>query len=237
MQTKETRQSRAKKRKTIVLIEKIIIEIVFMLMILAMVSVIKNIKDVKNEQIETITVVGSKENVIKKPNFETTHTKTVTKATNSEYYHPDIEFIALPVQMNEELQRIVFELSEENGISYIMVIALIEHESGFDPEIVSETNDTGLMQINAINAGTVEEALGVTNLKDPEENIKAGIYLFSQLAAKYEVSEALMAYNMGETGAAKLWAKGIYESTYSKEITDRAYELSRYVDNLVIKGE
>lgn len=195
MQTKKAHRTKEEKRRIIVLIEKIIIEVVLVLIIFALLAVIRNLKLERTEQKEVITVIGSEENINIKRNYENNRTKTAKKETNTAYKHPDIEFISLPVPITEELQRYIFETSEESGISYILVIALIEHESAFDPEIVSETNDTGLMQINAINAGEIEEVLGVTNLKGPEENIKAGIYLFSQLANKYEASEALMAYN------------------------------------------
>lgn len=35
----------------------------------------------------------------------------------------------------------------------------------------------------------------------------------------------LMVYNMGESGAKKLWAKDIYSSAYSREVIARAQEL------------
>lgn len=34
-----------------------------------------------------------------------------------------------------------------------------------------------------------------------------------------------MVYNMGESGAKKLWAKDIYSSAYSREVIARAQEL------------
>jgi soluble lytic murein transglycosylase-like protein len=102
-------------------------------------------------------------------------------------------------------------------------MGLIKTESEFNPNVISETNDYGLMQINKINHKWLSEELGITDFLDPYQNVRAGIYILKDLFDEYEdTSKVLMAYNMGETGAKRLWVRGIYESKYSKEIINNA---------------
>lgn len=73
------------------------------------------------------------------------------------------------------------------------------------------------------------EAEGVTDLFNPYQNIRVGINCLREIQAKYLASSGencvLMVYNMGESGAKKLWAKDIYSSAYSREVIARAQEL------------
>ena len=174
--------------------------------------------------------------VIKKEENVTKSIENVTNTVEIVYSPRKIEFVPVNVPMEEAQQREVFEICQEYGISYTLVIAIIEHESQFDATARSATGDTGLMQINDCNKEVLYD-LGFTELTDPTQNVEAGVYILSELAKKYEVSEALMAYNMGEKNAKKLWNQGIYESTYSKNITAREREFSQYIDDLEMQGE
>lgn len=146
-------------------------------------------------------------------------------------------FIPLLVPMEEELQEKIFIQCKEAGIAFTLVMAMIETESNFQPDVISKTDDYGLMQINSKNKNWLMEELGIIDFLDPEENVKAGLHIISMLAEKYEVSEALMAYNMGEAGAKKLWDQGIYENNYSKKILEKEIEYSEYLDNINMIGE
>lgn len=107
-----------------------------------------------------------------------------------------------------------------------LVIAMISVESGFDPSAVSSTDDYGLMQINSINHDWLEETLGITNFLDPYQSIDAGTHMIGELLDDYgDVHLALMAYNMGRTGAKRCWNQGIYSSEYSRKIVDRMNSL------------
>jgi soluble lytic murein transglycosylase-like protein len=102
-------------------------------------------------------------------------------------------------------------------------MALIHQESTFNPDIISNTNDYGLMQINKVNHEWLTEKLGVTNYLNPYENIIAGMHILEDLFNKYENhSKVLMAYNMGEYGASNLWEQGIFQTQYSNKILELA---------------
>ena len=140
------------------------------------------------------------------------------------------DFIPLDVPMDEEMQRFIYDLSYGYNIEFSFVMAVIKTESDFKFSLVSSTNDYGLMQINRCNHKMLTEKLGVTNFLDPYQNIRSGIYILSNLFEKYEdPAKVLMAYNMGETGASRLWEKGVHESRYSNKILKIAAEYEKQI--------
>lgn len=130
------------------------------------------------------------------------------------------------VPLSDELQGYLYGVCKENGVPFEFALALIGNESGYQPEVISTTNDYGLMQINACNHGWLEEELGVEDFLDPEDNISAGLYILSGYFEKYEDPHmVLMVYNMGEYGAQQQWEKGVYQSKYSRRVMSRLDEL------------
>lgn len=129
------------------------------------------------------------------------------------------EFVPLDVPISEDLQEFIFYLSEGYEIDFTFVMALIQQESSFRADVVSESKDYGLMQINEVNHALITEALGVTDFLEPYNNIRSGMFILRKLFEKYETPEkVLMAYNLGESGAARLWEQGIFEINYSKNV-------------------
>lgn len=146
--------------------------------------------------------------------------------------YSDVTFVPLPVPMSEQDQETVFEICLDGGVSFPLVMALIEHESQFDRTARSSTGDSGYMQINDCNAESLAD-LGYTDLFDLYQNVSAGVYMLRDLFDKYEgdTTFVLMAYNAGETGAANQRAAGIYETEYTVEILEQAEVFSSYIDN------
>ncbi len=124
------------------------------------------------------------------------------------------------VPLSHELQDHIRELCTEYNVPMELVIAMIEKESSFRANVISKTNDHGLMQINVINHGNLKKKLGVTNLLDPYQNVLSGIYIISGHLNKTggDIELALMRYNAGGAGAKKMWDKGIYSTKYSRSI-------------------
>lgn len=118
-----------------------------------------------------------------------------------------------------DIQKLAYDLSEQNGRDYLFVLAIVEHESQGNPNRISKTHDYGLMQINRCNNRFLKQNLGITNTLDPLQNLTAGTYYIYDYINKYNsLSCALMAYNMGENKAKKLWKRGIYETKYSRKV-------------------
>lgn len=126
------------------------------------------------------------------------------------------------IPLSDDLQLYIYDLCEEYGISYAMVIAMIDVESSFDAEAISSTNDYGLMQINKINHKDNMDYL------NPYDNVKHGIRELHKLTKKYEEADLVaMCWNCGETGARKLWEQGIYSTEYSRKVMEKKIKYER----------
>lgn len=129
-----------------------------------------------------------------------------------EYLHS--EDVPLPEYLQETMQR----ACEEYGVPYSLALAIAESESSFDLEADSGTC-WGLMQINPINYEWLRE-LGIEPT-EYEGNIVAGVLIIGQLLDKYgDTHKALMAYNCGESGAARLWEQGYFTTSYSRKVIE-----------------
>lgn len=125
------------------------------------------------------------------------------------------------IPLSKDLQLYTYNRCVEYGIPehYELVLAMMWQESNYTPDIISATDDYGIMQINACNHEWLSDLLGTTNFLDVYQNIDAGTYIISKMLLKYgDEHKALMAYNMGENGAALNWDAGIYTSSYSRGI-------------------
>lgn len=146
-------------------------------------------------------------------------TREFTKEYSINWETVNNDFEPLDCPMDRETQEFTYYLTEGYGIDFTLVMAIIENESYFDPEVISETEDYGLMQINKINHEWFGEHLGITDFLDAKQNIRAGVYVLRKLFEKYsDVNMVLMAYNMGEEGAKRLWNDGIYNTRYTDRV-------------------
>jgi hypothetical protein len=146
----------------------------------------------------------------------------------------ELGFIPLEVGLDEELQEFIYCLSYGYNIDFPFVMGLIQTESTFNSEVVSSTNDYGLMQINTVNHEWLQEKLGITDFLDPYQNTRSGIYILRNLFEKYEdPAKVLMAYNLGETGARKLWNKGIYETDYTNKVFKNIEQFKNYMNERI----
>jgi hypothetical protein len=98
---------------------------------------------------------------------------------------------------------------------YKLFIAQMYHESGFNTNIISQTKDYGLMQINICNHKWLGKKFNNNDFLNPYNNIEAGVYMMSIFLHKYNnVEKALVCYNRGEYAV----KKGIHSTTYSKGV-------------------
>ncbi len=129
--------------------------------------------------------------------------------------------------LDYELQDYIKGLCEERGLSVPLVLAMIEVESGFKSDIISDGGDWGLMQLNSKYHRYFTEKYAITDFLDPYQNVRGGISLFGDYFSKYKNAEkALMCYNLGESGAEKYWDMDIYETNYTRKVREamRKYE-------------
>jgi soluble lytic murein transglycosylase-like protein len=95
-----------------------------------------------------------------------------------------------------ELDKLVLENSQQQGVKEDLIRGVIQEESGARPCAVSWKGAQGLMQLMPATA----EELGVKDPFDPHQNVEGGTKLLKHLLTKYkdDVSLALAAYNAGE---------------------------------------
>ena len=159
---------------------------------------------------QTTTVEVTESN----PSIETIEVATTHPVDSVESYYD--------CPLSCDLQDYIRILCEKNDIPMSLIIALIDVESSFRPNVVSETNDYGLMQINIGNHTWLYENYGITDIFDPYQNIFSGITLLSE---KYDgvqsLNKSLMVYNLGIGKAKQLWAQGVYETSYTKKVLSK----------------
>ena len=102
------------------------------------------------------------------------------------------------VPLRPELQQVLLEACAEHGIDPLIMLGLIETESGFNEDIVSTSGDYGLCQLNH-------------NYFDPnmtpEENLRAGVGLLGYHLSIYgNISAALTAYHWGHDNGTRGYA-------------------------------
>lgn len=109
--------------------------------------------------------------------------------------------------------------SEENGLDRYLVYAVIKAESNFNPNVKSNADARGLMQLmeeTAVERSNVidNEDVEAYDLYDPETNIKLGTSYLSYLLNLYDGNTvlAIIAYNAG-MGNVQQWIKdGVIKS-------------------------
>ena len=125
-------------------------------------------------------------------------------------------------------QKAIASGTQEDAQAVSDYSSMIERESSYQPDAVSDTGDFGLMQINICNHRWLYEELGITDVMDPEQNIEAGLYILGRAFQKYDdPDKALMAYNMGDSGMKSAWSKGQHSSKYSRAVIETAQALKR----------
>lgn len=129
------------------------------------------------------------------------------------------------VPLTEELQDIIIDAAESCGVDPVLVLAVIEKESGYNPDASGDNGKSqGLMQIWRSAHKKRMKKLGAVNLYDPRDNVIVGVDILAEKLEKYEDAEkALIAYNAGDAGAKKhYFSKGIYSSSYSQAVMEIA---------------
>jgi soluble lytic murein transglycosylase-like protein len=102
------------------------------------------------------------------------------------------------------------------GVDPVLVRAVIQVESDFNPRCVSHKNARGLMQLIPETA----RRYGVGNVFDPDDNIRGGVHYLSDLMEMFsgDLRRALAAYYPGEGAVIRYGGIPPYEetSTYVK---------------------
>jgi soluble lytic murein transglycosylase len=122
-----------------------------------------------------------------------------------------IDQFTLPLEHED----IIRQQSQEKGVDAALIAAVIDTESKFS-DAESSAGARGLMQITPEAAQFIEKQSGGTSFKlsdlsDPEINIRYGTFLLKELLERYEGDEAaaLAGYNAGPGNADEWGGAGL----------------------------
>lgn len=157
--------------------------------------------------------------------------RVFTSEISMDWSGDEYDFIPLNCKLDESTQQFTFYLCKGYDIDWTLVMALMQKESSFRSDIISPTEDYGLMQINKMNHEWLTDTIGVTDYLDKEQNIRAGVFVLRKLFEEYtDPNLVLMAYNMGADGAETLWNKGIYTTPYVDDILTYQAEFNKQIE-------
>jgi len=127
----------------------------------------------------------------------------------------------IPTSGDPDIDRIILEVGENQGVDPRFIHAVIWQESKYDPHAKSHAGAQGLMQLMPATA----KRFGCEHPDDPEENITAGTKYLSWLLKRFSgnVELALAGYNAGEGSVDKYDGIPPYSETqnYVKIISER----------------
>lgn len=135
-----------------------------------------------------------------------------------------IQELTLPLKHDD----VIRQQSREKGVDAALIAAVIYSESKFN-DSTSSAGARGLMQITPDAANEIERLSGgstfkLSDLRDPEINIRYGTFLLEELIDRYDgdVVAALAAYNAGP-GNVEKWGGSDLELAQIRFPETRAY--------------
>lgn len=121
----------------------------------------------------------------------------------------------LAIPLTDELQKELYEASQEFGVDYYIMVALIEKETKFCNVTGDGGRSYGYCQIQPRWWSGLMADIGAKDLLVPKDNFRTGCAIMAQLTARYKsVEGALVAYNQGHYRG--------YSTQYSREIIANA---------------
>ena len=145
---------------------------------------------------------------------------------------------------NTTYDNIIRQKAAIHGVSPALVKAIIWSESRFRPNVGSPVGAQGLMQLMPATAAS----LGVTDIKDPEQNINGGTKYIKKQLNRFggDVELALASYNWGPgnvrsglrtTGASTFWEMADKRGFYNNGRPKVPEETQGYVRRVTIRYE
>ena len=166
-------------------------------------SIEEQVSSEVKEKTETPPAAAESTEVVEQP-------ESITSINTTEEYNDLLDNVPL----SADLQHYVLNLCSKYGLDPAVVFAVMYCESRFNAN-ASNGVCTGLMQLHRNYFSG--------NLYDPYNNAKQGIQSLAELYNEHgDYHMALMCYNMGSGGASKYFNQGIYTSSYSRKVLEKA---------------
>ena len=147
------------------------------------------------------------------------------------------------IPLTYEQQKFVADISEEFGLSFELIISMMKIESNYQTDLISETNDFGIMQLNSKNHEFFAKLSGLEtyDVMDFYDNVTMAInylaYLRDNLIKQGITNQEdliiylLNSYNMGEMGFKKYIKRtGLLTRVYDQRILEYKGQLEQSLD-------
>jgi len=132
------------------------------------------------------------------------------------YTNPAVDFKKAATK--DQIISMIEDTSNKYGVDSKLIKALVQQESGFNPNAKSKAGAIGLMQLMPSTA----KGLGVDDPLDPKQNIEGGVKYVKSLMDRFNgnIILALAAYNAGPNAVKKYDGVPPYKETqnYVKSI-------------------
>lgn len=139
--------------------------------------------------------------------------KNLKFLTEEETVEIQEEYI-LSIPLDVELQKELYEASNEFGVDYYVMVALVERETNFS-NISGDSGDSyGYCQIQPKWWYGLMTEIGATDLNIPKDNFRVACAIISKLMNKHDSIEgALVEYNQGYyNGSSTSYSRWIMEN-------------------------
>jgi soluble lytic murein transglycosylase len=138
----------------------------------------------------------------------------------------------IPDEELREVARTMYDASRRYSVDYRLVLAVMDAESNFRHDIVSDAGAIGIMQVKRVVAREFSEEVGIPYERDvlycPHANVRFGVYYLSWLSRHYDNDYAVLyAYNVGYTRARQNMQRSSEPKTgYTRKVMEE-YERNR----------
>lgn len=138
----------------------------------------------------------------------------------------------IPDEELREVAKTMYEASRSYDVDYRLVLAVMDAESNFRHNVVSEAGAIGIMQVKPIVAREFSDEVGIPYERDvlrcPHANVRFGVYYLSWLGRHYDNDYAVLyAYNVGYTRARQNMQRSSEPKTgYTRKVMEE-YERNR----------
>ena len=158
------------------------------------------------------------------------------------YFVSQIRLVQREILYPFPYQEIVERYAKQYHVDRSLCVAVVKVESKFRHDAVSHRGALGLMQImpdtGRFIAGQLDEDFSVEKLREPETNIRYGIWYLSTLEQEFEGNDvlALAAYNAGR-GNVHAWMNEMRWSMNFTHIDSIPFRETREYVQKVLKSQ
>jgi soluble lytic murein transglycosylase len=138
----------------------------------------------------------------------------------------------IPDEELREVARTMYDASRRYAVDYRLVLAVMDAESNFRHDVVSDSGAIGIMQVKPVVARAFSQEVGIPYERDilrcPHANVRFGVYYLSWLSRHYDNDYAVLyAYNVGYTRARQNMQRSSEPKTWYTKKVMLEYERNR----------